>query len=65
MCEILLTSLWVAKALQGASSSATWALLRSRMRPCGDGVALYSLDAMRMIKYAGAGVWFGEAGEPD
>jgi hypothetical protein len=34
------------------------------MRPCGDGVALYSLDAMRMIKYAGAGVWFGEAGEP-
>ena len=34
------------------------------MRLCGNGVALYSRDAMRMVKYAGAGVWFGEAGEP-
>src|SRR5436190_1323710 len=34
------------------------------LRPCGDGVALYSTDAMRMVKYAGAGVWFGESGEP-
>lgn len=34
------------------------------MRPCGQGVALYSRDAMRMIRYAGAGIWFGEQGEP-
>ena len=34
------------------------------LRPCGQGVAVYSRDAMRMVGYAGAGVWFGEKGEP-
>ena len=34
------------------------------MQLCGDGVALYSRDAMRMLKYSGAGIWFGEKGEP-
>jgi hypothetical protein len=34
------------------------------MALCGNGVAVYSRDAMRLVKYAGAGVWFGESGEP-